>query len=83
MQLRAGWAHEYASTARPVTANFAGAPGTNFTVFGVSPQTASGVISVAANTAIAAGAGLYLRYDGEVGSVLSSHALSGGFRVTW
>ena len=66
-----------------MTANFAGAPGTNFTVFGVSPQTASGVISVAANTAIAAGAGLYLRYDGEVGSGLSSHALSGGFRVTW
>lgn len=83
VQLRAGWAHEYASTARPVTANFAGAPGTSFTVFGASPQTDSAIVSVAANTAIATGAGLYLRYDGEVGSGLSSHALSGGFRATW
>ncbi|KAF0104631.1 MAG: YapH protein [Rhodospirillaceae bacterium] len=83
VQLRAGWAHEYASTARPVTANFAGAPGTNFTVFGAAPQTDSAIVSVAANTAIAASAGLYLRYDGEVGGGISSHSLSGGFRATW
>lgn len=83
VQLRAGWAHEYASTARPVSANFAGAPGTNFTVFGAAPQTDSAIISVAANTAIAAGARLYLRYDGEVGAGISSHSLSGGFRATW
>lgn len=83
VQLRAGWAHEYANTARPVTATFAGAPGSSFTVFGAAPQTDSGIISLAANTAIAPGAGLYLRYDGEVGSVSSSHSLSGGFRATW
>jgi autotransporter-associated beta strand protein len=83
VQLRAGWAHEYASNARPVTANFAGAPGTSFTVFGAAPQTDSAIVSVAANMAIASGAGLYLRYDGEVGAGISSHSLSGGFRATW
>ena len=83
LQLRLGWAHEYASTSRPVTANFAGAPGSNFTVFGAAPQTDSAIFSLAANTVVAAGASLYLRYDGEMGAGTSSHALNGGLRVSW
>ncbi len=34
--LRLGWAHEYADTTRPMTAAFAGAPATAFTVYGAS-----------------------------------------------
>ena len=83
MQLRLGWAHEYANTARPVTANFAGAPGANFTVFGAAPQRDAATVSLAANTAIAAGTSLYLRYDGEMGTGTSSHSLNGGLRLTW
>ncbi|MEK7751439.1 MAG: autotransporter outer membrane beta-barrel domain-containing protein [Acidobacteriota bacterium] len=83
MQLRLGWAHEYANTARPVTANFAGAPGSNFTVFGAAPQTDSATFSLAANTAVAPGVSFYARYDGEMGAGISSHALNGGLRVTW
>ena len=83
MQLRLGWAHEYAGTSRPVTANFAGAPGANFTVFGAAPQRDAATVSLAANTAIAPGTSLYLRYDGEMGTGTSSHALNGGLRVTW
>ncbi len=83
MQLRLGWAHEYANTARPVTANFAGAPGANFTVFGAAPQRDAATVSLAANTAIAAGTSLYLRYDGEMGTGTNSHSLNGGLRVTW
>ncbi len=83
LQMRLGWAHEYANTARPVTASFAGAPGANFTVFGAAPQTDSAVVSLAASTAVAPGSSIYLRYDGEIGIGTSSHALNGGLRITW
>lgn len=83
VQMRLGWAHEYADTTRPVTAAFAGAPGTNFTVFGAAPQRDTATLSLAANTAVAQGISLYARYDGEVGSGISNHALNGGLRVSW
>jgi autotransporter-associated beta strand protein len=83
VQMRLGWAHEYANTARPVTAAFAGAPGANFTVFGAAPQRDTVTLSVAANVAVAHGTSLYARYDGEVGNGISTHALNGGFRVSW
>jgi len=83
LQLRLGWAHEYADTTRPVTASFAGAPGAGFTVFGAAPTRDAATFSLAANTAVAAGTSLYLRYDGEAGSGTTNHALNGGFRVSW
>jgi uncharacterized protein with beta-barrel porin domain len=83
IQMRLGWAHEYADTTRPVTAAFAGAPGASFTVFGAVPQRDTATLSLAANTAVAQGVSLYARYDGEVGNGISTHALNGGFRVIW
>jgi len=83
VQMRLGWAHDYADTARPVTASFAGAPGANFTVFGAAPQRDTATLSFAANTVIARGTSLYARYDGEVGNGISTHALNGGFRMSW
>ncbi len=83
VQMRLGWAHEYANTARPVTASFAGAPGANFTVFGAAPQRDTATLSLAANTAVAQGVSLYARYDGEVGNGISTHALNGGLRLSW
>ncbi len=83
MQLRLGWAHEFADTSRPVTASFAGAPGTAFTVFGAAPQRNAAVIGLAASTAIAQSTSLYLRYDGDVGTGTDNHALSGGVRMRW
>jgi hypothetical protein len=37
-QLKLGWGHELASTDRPVTAAFAGAPAVPFTTFGATPN---------------------------------------------
>ena len=54
-QVRLGWSHEYADTARPVSATFAGAPTAPFTTFGASPQRDGVVLGLSANTAIAAG----------------------------
>ncbi|MBI3197633.1 MAG: autotransporter outer membrane beta-barrel domain-containing protein [Rhodospirillales bacterium] len=83
LQLRLGWAHEYADTSRPVTASFAGAPGAAFTVFGAAPLRDAATLGLAANTAIAERTSLYLRYDGEFGTGSDNHSLSAGLRMTW
>ena len=81
--LRLGWQHEYASTARSITAAFAGAPSAAFTVYGATPQRDSAVIGFSAATAIASNAQLYLRYDGEVGGGTDNHAFTLGARFSW
>jgi|FEC22Drversion2_1045045.scaffolds.fasta_scaffold00717_15 autotransporter-associated beta strand protein len=81
--LRLGWLHEYADTSRPITAAFAGAPTTSFTVYGATPQRDSAVIGFQASASVAAATQLYLRYDGEVGSGADNHTLNLGVRLSW
>jgi outer membrane autotransporter protein len=81
--LRLGWLHEYASTARPITAAFAGAPSANFTVYGATPQRDAAVIGFQAATAATNGAQIYLRYDGDIGSGTDNHALNLGVRLSF
>ncbi|MDP3162044.1 MAG: autotransporter outer membrane beta-barrel domain-containing protein, partial [Reyranella sp.] len=80
---RLGWAHEFADTARPVTASFAGAPGSNFTVLGAPAARDTATLALAANTAVAERSSIYFRYDGEVGAGTDNHAFSAGLRMTW
>ena len=81
--VRVGWLHEYADTGRPMTAAFAGAPASGFTVYGATPQRDSAVIGLQANTAIADGAKIFFRYDGELGGGSDNHAFTAGVRLTW
>jgi autotransporter-associated beta strand protein len=81
--LRLGWAHEFADTTRPVSASFAGAPGSGFTVLGAEPPRDAAVLALAADTAIAEATSLYVRYDGEVGGGSDAHAFTAGLRMTW
>ncbi len=83
MKVRLGWSHEYADTARPVTASFAGAPVAPFTTYGVAPQRDGVVLGFAANTAIADATSIYVRYDGEVSGQDNAHAFTAGIRMTW
>ena len=83
MAVRVGWLHEYADTSRPMTAAFAGAPATGFTVYGATPQRDSAVIGLQANTLVADGAKLFFRYDGELGGGSDNHAVTAGVRLTW
>jgi autotransporter-associated beta strand protein/T5SS/PEP-CTERM-associated repeat protein len=83
LALRLGWLHEYADTGRPITAAFAGAPTTSFTVYGATPQRDSAIIGFSAGTAIAQAPQLYLRYDGEIGTMAANHTLNLGVRFTW
>lgn len=83
LKVRLGWSHEYADTARPVTASFAGAPVAPFTTYGVAPQRDGVVMGLAANTAIADATSIYLRYEGEVSGQDNAHAFTAGFRMTW
>jgi autotransporter-associated beta strand protein len=83
LQFRLGWSHEYASTARPVTATLAGAPLMPFTTYGVAPTRDGAVVGFSANTAIADGTSMYLRYEGNISGSDSAHALTAGVRMTW
>ncbi len=80
---RLGWLHEYANTARPITAAFAGAPSASFTVYGATPQRDAAVIGFQASTTVAAATQIYLRYDGDIGSGTDNHALNLGVRLSW
>ena len=83
LKFKLGWSHEYADTARPVTATLAGAPSVPFVTNGAAPQRDGVVIGLAAGTAVAAATSLYLRYDGEIVGQGSAHALTAGIRMTW
>ncbi|SEP48298.1 outer membrane autotransporter barrel domain-containing protein [Rhodospirillales bacterium URHD0017] len=83
LALRLGWLHEYADIGRPITAAFAGAPSTPFTVYGATPQRDSAVIGFSVMTAITEAAQLFLRYDGEIGNANDNHTLNVGVRFTW
>jgi len=81
--LRLGWLHEFADTARPITAAFAAAPVSQFTVLGATPQRDSAVVGFSAAAAITDRASLFASYDGEMGGGTDNHALRVGFRLTW
>ena len=80
---RLGWMHEFADTARPMTAAFAAAPVSQFTVFGATPQRDSAVVGFSAATAISDRLSLFASYDGEIGGGTDNHAFRAGLRLTW
>jgi hypothetical protein len=80
--LRLGWLHEYANTARPITAAFAGAPSANFTVYGASRRDAA-VIASRPAPANGRGHAWPFAHDGDIGSGTGNHALNVGVRLRW
>ncbi len=80
--VRLGWAHDYADTARPMTAAFAGAPTVPFTIVGAQPMRDGAVVGLA-STKITDSISAYARYDGELNGRDDNHNFSAGFRMTW
>jgi outer membrane autotransporter protein len=83
LALRLGWQHEFANTARPITAAFAGAPGAAFTVYGATPTRDAAIVGLSAATTVADATQIYLRYDGMLGSGTDNHAVTAGLRLSW
>jgi autotransporter-associated beta strand protein len=83
LAFRAGWQHEYASTARPITAAFNSAPFAGFTVYGATPSRDAAIVGFSAKTRITDAMQLYLRYDGQLGGGTDNHALNVGLRMSW
>lgn len=81
--VRLGWLHEFADTARSITAAFAAAPASQFTAYGATPQRDSAVLGLSAAARLNDGVSLFGSYDGEVGGGTANHALRAGFRMTW
>ncbi len=83
LMLRAGWAHEFASVSRSITAGFVGLPGAAFTVNGVSVPRDAAVIGVGASLAVLQSVDLFLRYDGALASGATMQGGTVGLRVTF
>jgi uncharacterized protein with beta-barrel porin domain len=83
VQFKLGWGHEFASTDRPVTASFAGAPAIPFTTYGAAPQRDGVIVGFNASTAIAERTSFYVRYEGEILGQDNNHAGTIGVRMTW
>jgi len=83
LALRLGWQHEFADTARPMTAAFAGAPSASFTVYGAPVARDAAIIGLQADTRLADSLQLYLRYDGELAAGNDNHTLTAGLRFSW
>ena len=81
--VRLGWMHEFADTARPMTAAFAAAPASQFTVFGATPQRDSAVVGFSASAALSDRTSLFVAYDGEIGGGTDNHSLRAGFKIKW
>ena len=82
-QAELGWAHEFASTARSITASFVGAPSTPFTVSGAQAGRDHAIVGFGVATAITQNTSLFVRYDGAIDGSDNSNALSGGIRMVW
>ncbi|HEY4135674.1 MAG TPA: autotransporter domain-containing protein [Alphaproteobacteria bacterium] len=80
---RVGWVHDYADTARPVTAGFDAAPGSGFTVQGAEMNRDSALIGLGLAARLDDGVTLSLRYDGTLNAADSSHAVSASLNFTW
>jgi len=66
-----------------MSASFAGAPSQYLTIYGALPRQDSALVTLEANTALHRRTRAFLRYDGDISTYDSSHALSIGLRVTW
>jgi outer membrane autotransporter protein len=81
--LRAGWAHEFASVTRSITAGFVGLPGTQFTVNGTNVPRDAAVVGISANLTMARSVDLFLRYDGTLSGNASLQAGTIGFSAAF
>jgi fibronectin-binding autotransporter adhesin len=80
---RAGWAHEYADTARPMTASFAGAPGAGFTVDGAQIARDSAVLALGATAKLTQNLSFLLRYDADLNGSDNANAITGKLSYSW
>jgi autotransporter-associated beta strand protein len=83
LKLRLGWMHEYADTARPITAAFAGMPTSAFAVLGAARPRDSALVGLSASLAVSQSTSIYLSYDGEVSDGANNHAITAGLRIVW
>jgi outer membrane autotransporter protein len=82
--LKAAWEHEYKDSALPMTAGFAGIPGSSATFSGPSESHDSAVVSAGVSVQLTPAISTYLNYDGQLGrDNYDSTAVTGGVRFSF
>jgi hypothetical protein len=66
-----------------VTATLGGAPLMPFTTCGIAPRCDGAVVGFSANTAVAGGKPMCLRYERNISDQDSARALTAGVRMSW
>jgi uncharacterized protein with beta-barrel porin domain len=79
---RAGWAYEFASANRTVTAGFVGLPGAAFAASGAPVPRNAGIVGLAAELAVQP-VTLFARYDATLASLSTIQAGTVGLRVSF
>jgi fibronectin-binding autotransporter adhesin len=83
LDLQVGWAHEFAPTNRSINVGFISQPGNRFTIQGAQAVSDSAKLGLGLAHQFTERSNVYLRYDTELASNADSHAITGGFRLTW
>ena len=82
-ELRASWNHEFLQSRTPVIANFAGTPGSGFTVQGANFGRDWALLGSGVNWHPQRNLSLYGNYDLQVNSQQTLHIGSGGLSYQW
>lgn len=82
LSARAGWAHDFASVTRNVTANFEGTPDASFTVNGARWPRNAAAVGVRCSLPLQP-ANLFIRYDGTLASGASIHSATAGVLIVF
>ena len=79
-EVRAGWLYDFDIDDRTISASFAGAPGTSFSVRGQDVQRHGALVGAGLTFLHKGGLRVGLRYDAELRQDYQAHGLSGGVR---
>jgi autotransporter-associated beta strand protein len=83
LQVGAGWAHDYADPARPMTAALEGAPLSRFTVQGPSRRRDGAELSASARAAVGDRTSVYVGYQDTIYGSDHARAVNVGIRTSW
>jgi outer membrane autotransporter protein len=80
-ELRAFWRHEYLDDRQQIGAAFVAAPGSNFTALGSTFGRDTGIVGVGLTATMSPSLDLFVDYDAQFSSDITSNAIQGGARL--
>jgi subtilase-type serine protease len=80
-ELRLGWNHEFGDASQKITASLVGVPGSTFSATGIAFGRDAALVGAGFSLELSPDAKVFVDYDGELGSRVQEHSVSGGLKV--